>query len=208
MSLLALGCGNQLGPINLNRFAQARRFSVQRWRNGNAATMHGHHSGYVLSPLLCWFAASRAARDRVDVVRLIERLSQQATTFARSAAIERSAGPSSNPRIQGPIRAGHTGPRSLDTMKPGRGNAPCHWPFCKRRGPFWPNEILAALFNSRYTALQQETRQHGRGTLIYRRTGNLRAVQLLLGHRKIESTVRYLGIEADDALAIAEQVDV
>jgi integrase len=45
-------------------------------------------------------------------------------------------------------------------------------------------------------------------TLIYRRTGNLRAVQLLLGHRKIESTVRYLGIEVDDALAIAEQVDV
>lgn len=47
-----------------------------------------------------------------------------------------------------------------------------------------------------------------KATLIYRRTGNLRAVQLLLGHRKIESTVRYLGIEVDDALAIAEQVGV
>jgi integrase len=47
-----------------------------------------------------------------------------------------------------------------------------------------------------------------KATLIYRRTGNLRAVQLLLGHRKIESTVRYLGIEVDDALTIAEQVDV
>jgi integrase len=47
-----------------------------------------------------------------------------------------------------------------------------------------------------------------KASLIYRRTGNLRAVQLLLGHRKIESTVRYLGIEVDDALAIAEQVDV
>jgi integrase len=45
-------------------------------------------------------------------------------------------------------------------------------------------------------------------TLIYRRTGNLRAVQLLLGHTKIESTVRYLGIEVDDALSIAEQVDL
>jgi integrase len=47
-----------------------------------------------------------------------------------------------------------------------------------------------------------------KATLIYRRTGNLRAVQLLLGHTKIESTVRYLGIEVDDALAIAEEVDV
>ena len=47
-----------------------------------------------------------------------------------------------------------------------------------------------------------------KATLIYRRTGNLRAVQLLLGHTKIESTVRYLGIEVDDTLAIAEQVDV
>ena len=46
-----------------------------------------------------------------------------------------------------------------------------------------------------------------KATLIYRRTGNLRAVQLLLGHTKM-STVRYLGIEVDDALAIAEQVDV
>ena len=47
-----------------------------------------------------------------------------------------------------------------------------------------------------------------KATLIYRRTGNLRAVQLLLGHRKIESTVRSLGIEVDDALAISEQIDV
>jgi site-specific recombinase XerC len=50
--------------------------------------------------------------------------------------------------------------------------------------------------------------RRAKATLIYRRTGNLRAVQLLLGHRKIESTVRYLGIDIDDALAIAEQVDV
>ena len=45
-------------------------------------------------------------------------------------------------------------------------------------------------------------------TLIYRRTKNLRAVQLLLGHPKLESTVRYLGIEVDDALEIAEQTEV
>jgi site-specific recombinase XerC len=47
-----------------------------------------------------------------------------------------------------------------------------------------------------------------KATLIYRRTGNLRAVQLLLGHSKIESTVRYLGVEVDDALEIAEKTDV
>ncbi len=47
-----------------------------------------------------------------------------------------------------------------------------------------------------------------KATLIYRRTGNLRAVQLLLGHTKVESTVRYLGVEVDDALTIAEQVDI
>jgi len=47
-----------------------------------------------------------------------------------------------------------------------------------------------------------------KATLIYRRTGNLRAVQILLGHTKIESTVRYLGIEVDDALEIAEKIDV
>jgi Phage integrase family len=46
-----------------------------------------------------------------------------------------------------------------------------------------------------------------KATLICRRTGNLRAVQLLLGHTKLRSTVRYLGIEVDDALTIAEQVE-
>ena len=45
-------------------------------------------------------------------------------------------------------------------------------------------------------------------TMIYRRTNNLRAVQLLLGHTKLESTVRYLGIEVDDALEMAEQTEV
>jgi integrase len=47
-----------------------------------------------------------------------------------------------------------------------------------------------------------------KAVLIYRRTGNLRAVQLLLGHSKIESTVRNLGIEVDDAIEIAEKIDI
>jgi integrase len=47
-----------------------------------------------------------------------------------------------------------------------------------------------------------------KASLIYRRTKNLRAVQLLLGHTKLESTVRYLGMEVDDALEMAEQTEV
>lgn len=47
-----------------------------------------------------------------------------------------------------------------------------------------------------------------KATLIYRRTKNLRAVQLLLGHSKLKSTVRYLGIEVDDALEISEQTEI
>jgi integrase len=47
-----------------------------------------------------------------------------------------------------------------------------------------------------------------KATLIYRKTGNIRAVQLLLGHTKLDSTVRYLGVEVEDALAIAESIDV
>ena len=45
-------------------------------------------------------------------------------------------------------------------------------------------------------------------SLIYKRTGNLRAVQILLGHTKLESTVRYLGVEVDDALTISEQTEI
>ena len=47
-----------------------------------------------------------------------------------------------------------------------------------------------------------------KATLIYKRTGNLRAVQLLLGHAKIESTVQYLGVEVEDALTLSEQVEL
>jgi integrase len=52
------------------------------------------------------------------------------------------------------------------------------------------------------------TMRRTKATLVYRRTKNLRAVQLLLGHTKLESTVRYLGIEVDDALEISEQTEI
>src|SRR6476469_7298674 len=66
---------------------------------------------------------------------------------------------------------------------------------------WWPSKL-------RTLRLTAHSLRRTKATLIYRRNGNLRAVQLLLGHTKIESTVRYLGVEVDDALAIAEQVDI
>ena len=47
-----------------------------------------------------------------------------------------------------------------------------------------------------------------KASIIYKATGNLRAVQILLGHTKIESTVRYLGVDVEDALILAERTDV
>jgi site-specific recombinase XerC len=47
-----------------------------------------------------------------------------------------------------------------------------------------------------------------KASIIYKQTGNLRAVQILLGHTKIESTVRYLGVDVEDALAIAEGTEI
>ena len=58
------------------------------------------------------------------------------------------------------------------------------------------------------TSYGTHTMRRTKASLIYRRTKNLRAVQLLLGHTKLESTVRYLGIEVDDALELAEQTEV
>jgi integrase len=58
------------------------------------------------------------------------------------------------------------------------------------------------------SAYGTHTLRRTKASLIYRRTKNLRVVQLLLGHSKLESTVRYLGIEVDDALEISEQTEV
>jgi len=72
-----------------------------------------------------------------------------------------------------------------------------------RLGPSWFTSIgLDA------AAYGTHTMRRTKATLTYRRTKNLRAVQLLPGHTKLESTVRYLGIEVDDALEIAEQTEV
>ena len=73
------------------------------------------------------------------------------------------------------------------------------------RGWYWNGSPASGWMPSKFGT---HSLRRTKATLIYRRTGNLRAVQLLLGQTKIESTVKYLGIEVDDAIAIAEQVDV
>lgn len=61
---------------------------------------------------------------------------------------------------------------------------------------------------SRRFALQYTFLEKNKPYLIYKKTKNLRVIQLLLGHKKLESTVRYLGIEVDDALEISESIEV
>jgi integrase len=84
-----------------------------------------------------------------------------------------------------------------------------------RRSPHLSTRQYARIVDSWVASIGLDTAAYGthtmrrtKATLIYRRTKNLRAVQLLLGHTKLESTVRYLGIEVDDALEIAEQTEV
>jgi integrase len=72
----------------------------------------------------------------------------------------------------------------------------------------WPGESMSTRQGLDPHVYGTHSLRRTKATLIYRRTGNLRAVQLLLGHTKIESTVRYLGIDIDDALAISEQVEI
>ena len=71
-----------------------------------------------------------------------------------------------------------------------------------------PGSYISGLPPSDSTVYGTHTMRRTKATLIYKRTKNLRAIQLLLGHTKLESTVRYLGIEVDDALEISEQTEI
>ena len=84
-----------------------------------------------------------------------------------------------------------------------------------KNSPHLSTRQYARIVDSRVSSIGLDPAVYGthsmrrtKATLIYRRTKNLRAVQLLLGHTKIESSVRYLGIEVDDALEMAEQTEV
>ena len=81
--------------------------------------------------------------------------------------------------------------------------------------PYLSTRQYARIVNQWIASISLDPRNYGTHSLrrtkaaqIYKKTGNLRAVQLLLGHTKLESTVRYLGIEVEDALRISEEVDL
>jgi site-specific recombinase XerC len=98
-----------------------------------------------------------------------------------------------------------------------RGRRYDHWlfPSRSRRGEHVSTRRYARLVGKWVSMIDLEPRIYGTHSLrrtkialIYKKTGNLRACQLLLGHQKLESTVRYLGIEVDDALEMSERIDL
>lgn len=98
-----------------------------------------------------------------------------------------------------------------------RGKRADDWlfPSRSRPGDHLTTRQYARLVAKWVTMIELEPRAYGTHSLrrtkvaiLYKKTGNLRACQLLLGHRKLESTVRYLGIEVDDALALSEQIEI
>jgi integrase len=98
-----------------------------------------------------------------------------------------------------------------------RGQRDDDWlfPSRSRRGGHIGTRQYARLVHQWIALIDLEPRAYGahslrrtKVALVYKKTGNLRACQLLLGHRKLDSTVRYLGIEIDDALALSEQIEI
>ena len=89
------------------------------------------------------------------------------------------------------------------------------WPGCFHDRPHISTGQYARLLKSWVRSIGLEASAYGTHSMrrtkvaqIYKKTGNLRAVQLLLGHTKMDSTVRYLGVELEDALTISEGVEI
>jgi site-specific recombinase XerD len=96
-------------------------------------------------------------------------------------------------------------------------SSPCDYLFPNRlhMSPHLSTRQYARIVSGRVREIGLDANAYGthtlrrtKASLIYRRAKNLRVVQLLLSHTKLESTLRYLGIEVDDALEISEQTEV
>lgn len=99
--------------------------------------------------------------------------------------------------------------------RPEMRGCPVLFPSRFHSSPHLSTRQYARLVRDRVSAIGLDPSGYGthslrrtKAALIYRKTGNLRAVQLLLGHTKVDSTVRYLGVELEDALSIAERIDI
>lgn len=106
---------------------------------------------------------------------------------------------------------------SLATWLQRRGGTPDDYVFPSRLDRSRPlsTRLYARLVDEWVTAIGLRREDYGthsmrrtRAAMIYRTTGNLRAVQILLGHTKIENTVRYLGVDVEDALILAKRIEI
>jgi len=162
---------------------------------------------------LCLFNLAIDSKLRAcDLVRLkVEDVAPHGYARDRATVRQRKTGRPVKFEITEPTR------EAIDTYLGSTGKRPGDHLFSGHRGPdrCLSTRQFTRLFSGLLAQIGLDPGLFGthslrrtKATLIYQRTGNLRAEQLLLGHSKIESAVRYLGVEVDDALTIAEQVDV
>lgn len=147
-----------------------------------------------------------------DLVRLrVSDVAPGGVLRARSTVVQQKTGRPVPFEITEPTRS------SLHDWLKARGARDDDWLFPSRNrvGRHLTTRQYARLVDSWVRLIELEAAAYGthslrrtKVALLYKKTGNLRACQLLLGHRKLESTVRYLGIEVDDALSISEQVEL
>jgi integrase len=147
-----------------------------------------------------------------DLVRLrVSDLAPVGVLRERAAVVQQKTGRPVPFELTEPTR------EALTAWLAKRGERSDDWLFPSRtaRGAHLSTRQYARLVDRWMAMIDLEPRAYGthslrrtKVALVYKRTGNLRACQLLLGHGKLESTVRYLGIEVDDALALSEQTEI
>ena len=147
-----------------------------------------------------------------DLVKLkVSDLAPGGVLRTRATVIQQKTGRPVPFEITGPAR------EALSAWLQRRGRRADDWLFPSRARPgeHISTRQYARLVHGWTAMIDLETQAYGthslrrtKVALVYKKTGNLRACQLLLGHRKLESTVRYLGIEVDDALELSEHVDL